>query len=298
MIVLQALLVLAAAPLLAGVIQKTTAVVAGRTGAPLFQPYFDLAKLLRKETVVSGTTTGVVLFGPGAAMAAALFAALMVPVAGGRAPVAFTGDVIVFVYLFALGRFFTAAAALDTGSSFEGMGAAREVTFASLAEPALFFGFLALARLAGTLSLSGMLAVGSGSWRSASAARVLVVASWFIVLLAENSRVPFDDPNTHLELTMIHEVMILDHGGPAFGVALYAGAIKLFVFGSLVARVLLPGTGDPGADAALTVGAVLFLGVLIGLVESGMARLKLARVPQLLVTANLIAAFAMVLVLR
>jgi formate hydrogenlyase subunit 4 len=295
---LHILLVLLAAPLLPGVITKTKARVAGRSGPPLLQPYYDMAKLLRKGTVLSSTTTWVFLLAPAVAVVVPVLASLFLPLAGTRSPIAFSGDAILFVYLFALSRFCTTAAALDTGSAFEGMGAARELTFAALAEPALFFGLLALARISRSLSLSSLLAVGGAGWRHASAALVLIVASWFIVLLAENSRVPFDDPNTHLELTMIHEVMVLDHSGPAFGLILYGSALKLFVFSTLIAAVLLPRTGIPLTDAAATLGAVLLLGVVIGLVESGMARLRLVRVPQLLVTASLIAGFAVVLVLR
>jgi formate hydrogenlyase subunit 4 len=276
--VLQFLLVVLAAPLLPGVIAKTKARVAGRSGPPLLQVYYDLAKLFRKGTVLSSTTTWVFLAGPAVAVVVPLLASLLLPLAGPRAPIAFTGDLILFVYLFALSRFFTTAAALDTGSAFEGMGAARELTFSALAEPALFFGLLALARISGSL--------------------VLIVASWFIVLLAENSRVPFDDPNTHLELTMIHEVMVLDHSGPAFGLILYGSALKLFVFSALVADVVLQRSGIAILDAAATLGAVLCVGVVIGMVESAMARLRLVRVPQLLIAASLVAGFAVVLVLR
>ncbi|MGZ5433985.1 MAG: respiratory chain complex I subunit 1 family protein [Thermoanaerobaculia bacterium] len=297
-VLLQLLLVLVTAPLLLGVITKTKARVAGRSGPPLLQAYYDIAKLLRKGTVLSSTTTWVFLLGPAVAVVVPVLCSLLLPLAGPRAPIAFTGDLILFVYLFALSRFCTTTAALDTGSAFEGMGAARELTFAALAEPALFFGLLALARISGSLSLSSLLAVGEDGWHRASAALVLIVASWFIVLLAENSRVPFDDPNTHLELTMIHEVMVLDHSGPAFGLILYGSALKLFVFSALVADVLLPRTGIPLADAAATLGAVLGVGVAIGLVESGMARLRLVRIPQLLIAASLVAGFAVVLVLR
>ncbi len=298
MIVLQLVVVIAIAPLMLGVISRTKAIVAGRTGQPLLQAYYDIAKLLRRGSVLSTSTTLVFLAGPAIALVAALLASLMLPLLGSGAPIAFAGDAILFVYVFALARFFTTSAALDTGSAFEGMGAAREVTFACLAEPALLLGLLALARLAHSLSLSTLLTVSGPTWRTASAALVLIVASWFIVLLAENSRVPFDDPNTHLELTMIHEVMVLDHGGPAFGLVLYASAVKLFVFGALVAAVVLPHPGNAGAGAALNVAAVLVVGVLIGVVESAMARLRLVRIPQLLVTATLIAAFAVVLVLK
>jgi formate hydrogenlyase subunit 4 len=296
--VLQLLIVLLVSPLLLGVIAKTKAGFAGRRGAPLLQPYYDIAKLLRKGTVLSETTTWVFLIGPAIAVIVPLFASLLLPLAGNTAPIAFRGDLIVFVYLFAVSRFLTASAALDTGSAFEGMGAAREVTFAVLAEPALFFGLLALARMAGALSLSPLLTIGGTGWHRSSAALVLIVASWFIVLLAENSRVPFDDPNTHLELTMIHEVMVLDHGGPPFGLILWGAAMKLFVFSALVATLLLPRSGVPAIDAAALVVAVLVIGVLIGIVESAMARLRLVRVPQLLITASLAAGFAVVLVLR
>jgi formate hydrogenlyase subunit 4 len=172
------------------------------------------------------------------------------------------------------------------------------VTFASLAEPAMLLGLLALARLSHGFSLSALLAVSGPSWRTASAALVLIIASWFLVLLAENSRVPFDDPNTHLELTMIHEEMVLDHSGPAFGLVLYGSAVKLFVFSALLTAVVLPHTGNAAVDAALTVVSVLLIAVVIGIVESAMARLRLVRVPQLLVTATMISAFAVVLVLK
>jgi formate hydrogenlyase subunit 4 len=298
MIVVHLLLVLAGAPLLLGVINKTKALVAGRVGPPVLQAYFDLAKLFRKESVLSSTTTWVFLAGPAVSLVAALVASLFLPFTSPKAPLAFQGDMILFVYLFALGRFFTTAAALDTGSSFEGMGAARELTFSALAEPALFFGLLALARVGNSLELSAVLAVSGSAWRTATAALVLIVASWFIVLLVENSRLPFDDPNTHLELTMIHEVMVLDHSGPAFGVVLYASAVKLFVFAALVAHVMLPQLAHPTANAAASFGAILAIGIVIGAIESGMARLRLVRVPQLLITASLVAAFAVVLVLR
>lgn len=196
--------VLALAPFLLGVVTRTKAIVAGRTGPPLLQVYFDLAKLLRKGFVVSTTTTWVFLAGPVLSVVAPVVAALLLPLGGRPALLSFTGDMLLFVGVFALARFFVAAAAMDTGSPFEGMGAAREVTFSALAEPALLFGMLALTRTSGSLSLTGMLDVGaSAAWQKASASIVLVLASWFIVLLAENARVPFDDPNTHLELTMI-----------------------------------------------------------------------------------------------
>jgi formate hydrogenlyase subunit 4 len=225
---------------------------------------------------------------------------LMVPLTDSIAPIYFNGDFILFAYSLGLGRFFTTRAALDTGSAFEGMGAAREVTFACLAEPALFFGLLVLAKLSGALKLSVLLGGSLAShWPTAGASLALVLLSWFIVLLAENSRIPFDDPNTHLELTMIHEVMVLDHSGPAFGMILYGAALKLFVFTALVVRVALPvATGHPGLDWLVFLGGALVVAVLIGVVESSMARLRLTHVPLLLVAACLLSAFGIVLVIR
>ena len=292
--------VLVLAPFLLGVINKTKAFVAGRKGPPLLQVYFDLVKLLRKGFVVSSTTTWVFLAGPVLSVVAPFVAALLLPLGGGPALLSFTGDMILFVSVFALARFFVAAAAMDTGSPFEGMGAAREVTFSALAEPALLFGMLALTRMTGSLSLTVMFDLGAASaWRKASASIVLILASWFIVLLAENARVPFDDPNTHLELTMIHEVMVLDHAGPAFGFIVYGAALKLTVFATLLVTLLIPSrSGSHALDFVLFAGGLVGVSVVVGLVESSMARLRLVRVPQLLVTATLLAAFAVVLVLR
>lgn len=294
------LLLFLLSPLLLGVIGKTKALFGGRVGAPFLQPYFDLAKLMRKGFVFSDTTTWVFRAGPVVGVAVPVLAALLIPFGAVPAPFSFTGDLVLFIYLFALARFFTASAALDTGSAFEGMGAAREVTFATLAEPTVFFAFIVLARLSGELSLGPMLGTGlAGEWRSAGAALGLVLVCLFIVLLVENSRIPFDDPNTHLELTMVHEVMVLDHSGPAFGMILYGAAMKLFVLGAILVRLALPvDTGILPLDVVLFAGGMLVLAVVIGVVESVMARLRLVRIPQILVGTMLVAAFAMVLVLR
>jgi formate hydrogenlyase subunit 4 len=286
-------------PLLLGVVNKTKAAFAGRVGPPLLQPCYDLVKLVRKGSVFSRTTTWVFRAGPVVSLATALLAGLLLPLGGHHAFFSFSGDLVLFAYLFGLGRFFTIAAALDTGSAFEGMGGAREATFSCLAEPALFFGMLTLVRASGSLSLGGMLGPAlAASWAHAGASLVLVIVSLFVVLLAETSRVPFDDPNTHLELTMIHEVMVLDHGGPALGMILYGAAIKLFVLGALVVRLALPfGDGTPFAWP-IFVGGMLLLAVAIGVVESVMARLRLVQIPNLLVAACLLAAFGVVLLVR
>lgn len=286
--------VLTLPPMVLGLINKTKALVAGREGPPLLQPYLDLAKLLGKGAVYSRTTTWVFRLGPVVSLAAALAAALLTPLAA-EAPVGFAGDAILFAYLWGLGRFALAAAALDTGSSFEGMGASREMAFASLAEPALILALAALARASGGSSLAGMFH--PGLWGSFGAGLLLAAGSFFIVLLAENARIPVDDPNTHLELTMIHEVMVLDHGGPDLALINYAAALKLFLMASLLSRLLLPEL--PGlAGWGLWGLGVATLAAGVGLVESSMARLRLARVPQLLVASACAASFALILALK
>jgi formate hydrogenlyase subunit 4 len=295
------LLALTLPPLLLGVIAKTKALFAGRVGPAILQPYYDLVKLFQKGSVFSTTTTWMFKAGPVVGLATSMIALLIVPFVEGSAPIpSFTGDLILLAYLLGLGRFFTASAALDTGSSFEGMGAAREVTFACLAEPAFFLGLLVLTRLSGSLQLAAMLGSSLEShWSTASASLALVLLGWFIVLLVENSRIPFDDPNTHLELTMIHEVMVLDHSGPALGMVLYGAAMKLFLFGALVVRLALPfATGSVWLDWGVFVAGMLAMAVVVGVVESTMARLRLTQVPVLLVAACLLSAFGVILVVR
>ena len=293
-------LVLLAPPLLLGIVNRVKALFAGRQGPPLWQAYLDLAKLLRKGAVYSRTTTWVFRAGPVVGLAAVACAGLMLPVGGQPALLAFPGDFILFAYLLGLARFFTALAALDTGSSFEGMGAAREVTFASMAEPALFLALIVLARATGSLSLSGMLGPGlTGAWSAAAPALLLALIGLFVVTLAENARIPVDDPNTHLELTMIHEVMVLDHSGPDLAFILYGAAMKLFLFGAVVVGLVQrSGTAGPWASRAWFLLGVAGFAVLVGVVESVMARLRLTRVPQMLVGASVLSVFALVLLLR
>ncbi|MBI5506456.1 MAG: NADH-quinone oxidoreductase subunit H [Deltaproteobacteria bacterium] len=294
------LLLLVMPPLLAGVINKTKAWFGGRVGPPLLQSYYDLIKLARKSMVLSTTTTWVFRAGPVVTLAAVLMAGLLMPLGAFDAPIRFSGDPIFFAYLLGLARFFTTTAALDTGSAFEGMGAAREVTFASLSEPAVFFALLVLARLSGSLTLTGMLHGPMGGFSAATAAPLILVAiGLFVVLLAENCRIPVDDPNTHLELTMIHEVMVLDHSGPLLGVILYGAALKLFIFGALLLHVLAPfQTGVAWADWLVFCAEMLAVAVAIGVVESIMARLLMRRVPYLLTGALLFCGFGFLLLVR
>jgi formate hydrogenlyase subunit 4 len=288
------------APLLPGVISRTKAFFAGRVGPPLLQPYFDLAKLLRKGAVYSGTTTWVFRAGPVVGLAAVLVATAIAPFGGVSAPLAFAGDFLFFAGLLGVMRFVTMLAALDTGSSFEGMGASREAQFAALAEPAFLLGLTAVAWKTGGLSLSGMLGTNSfAAWSGAAAPLALVCVSLLVVFLAENARIPVDDPNTHLELTMIHEVMVLDHGGPDLALIQYAGALKLWVLGSLVVGVALPVRSlAHGWAFVASVAGMLGLCVVVGVVESCLARLRLTRVPQLLLGAGVLSLLALFIGLK
>ena len=302
-LLLHLLLLLTVAPLLPGIINRSKAAIAGRRGPPLLQLYWDLAKLLRKGQVIGRATTWLFRAGPIAALAIPLLAALLLPFGHLRAPLSFAGDPILLVYLFALARFFLISAALDTGSAFEGMGAAREATYACLAEPTLLLAFMVLARLGGSLSLDGMygalLAGGQAVHAAAGITLPLTAVCLFMVMLVENCRIPFDDPNTHLELTMIHEVMVLDHSGPDLALILYGSALKLMTMGTLIVNLVLPAASPyPLLDTFYYLAALAVLAAGIGVVESSMARLRLLRVPQLLVGTSLLSLLALILLLR
>lgn len=288
------------APLMLGLVTRTKAMVAGRNGAPLLQPYRDLAKLMRKGAVYSRTTTVMFRVGPVVGLAATLVALTFVPFAAMTGPLSFVGDMLVVAGLLALVRFVTVLAALDTGSAFEGMGGSREVLVAALAEPALLLGLLALSWRTGSSSLGELYGkVTPGLWGQAAAPLTLVIVALAIVYLAENCRIPVDDPTTHLELTMIHEVMVLDHGGPDLGLILYGAAVKLWVLGSLVVGLVVPVAGlAPWHALVLSLAGMAALAVATGLVESGMARLRLLRLPQLLTGAVILSVMAVMLVVR
>lgn len=291
--------VLAIAPLLPGLAAKTKARLTGRRGAPVHQLYWDLARLWRKGAVYSRTTTWIFRFAPVVLVLTGVLAALFLPLDGQRGVVTFSGDLVAFAYLLALGRFFVVLAALDTGSSFEGMGASREVTVAAFAEPALFLALVALVLATGRLSLTGILGAPlAHAWPAAAPALAMVAVSLFLVLLAEGSRVPVDDPATHLELTMIHEVMVLDHSGPDLALLLYGSALKLALVGALVVGVTAPRAelSPLGGLAVLVLGLMIVAGI-VGVVESVMARLRLDRVPQFLTAASVLAALGVILLL-
>jgi formate hydrogenlyase subunit 4 len=277
------------APLLPGIINKVKAWVAGRRGPPVLQLYYDLAKLWRKGVVLSTAVSPGHVAGPAIAWIAIVGAALLLPVGPAGAPLAFRGDALLFVYALALARFCTALAALDTGSAFEGMGVAREASYAVIGEAAIITALLALSVQTHSVSLTTMLAP-----PAAGAGAALLAAGLFGVLLAENCRVPFDDPNTHLELTMIHEVMVLDHSGPPLAAILHGASLKLLLFSVLLAEsVLSIGELPPLAATGALTAAILMITVAVGLVESLLARLAFRRVPLLLTTSFLLCLFAL-----
>ncbi|PTX90826.1 NADH-quinone oxidoreductase subunit H [Opitutus sp. ER46] len=281
------------APLLPGIINRVKAWVAGRRGPPVLQLYYDLARLWRKGVVLSTLVSPGFIAGPAIAWVAVLGAALLLPLGPAGAALGFRGDVLLLIYLLALARFGTTWAALETGSAFEGMGAAREVSYAVLSEAAMIAAVLSLSVHTSSITLTTMLAPAAG------AGALLLGAGLFAVLLAENCRVPFDDPNTHLELTMIHEAMVLDHSGPPFAVILHGAAMKLLLFALLLTEAVVP-IGELGWLAATGVlaGGVLLVTIGVGLVESLLARLAFRRVPLLLVTAFLLCLFALLVAWR
>ena len=290
---LHPLLALLCAPLLIGIITKVKALFAGRQGPTLIQPYHDLLKLLRKGAVFSQTTTWVFRLAPALGIAVSAVCLLFLPFGNLHALVSFQGDLIFVVYLLALFRFATVIAAMDTGSAFEGMGASREMTFSALAEPALLFALAALARKTGGFALDDLIqGITPALWLSSAPTLALVVAGLFLVYLAENSRIPVDDPTTHLELTMIHEVMVLDHTGVDFGFIEYAASLKLWILGSLIVGIAVPvRTGMLLVDLPVMCLSLAALAVLVGIIESTVPRLRMHQVPQLLVGA---CAFAVV----
>ena len=291
------------APLLPGIINRVKAKFAGRHGKPVLQTYYDIAKLLRKGEVISRTTTWTFAVAPSVALAGTLCALALLPQGGAVSPLAFAGDFVLAAYLLGVGRFAIMLGALDTGSAFEGMGASREATFSALAEPVFFLALMVLTSLClglghGTdtaFSLSTMFGgQTAGAWLTGKGELLLLPVILFILLLVENCRIPVDDPNTHLELTMIHEVMVLDHSGPNMALILYGSALKLWFFAALIAGLITPAL-PLWQQMGLRVGIVLLLAVVVGIVESVMARLRMERVAYLLGAAAIMGMLTLIL---
>jgi formate hydrogenlyase subunit 4 len=266
--------------LLVGIVNRTKALWAGRKGPRLLQAFSDFRRLLRKRPVYSEVTTAIFRVGPLVVLASTVVSALLAPVLGRFAPISFRYDFVAVAYLWGLGRMAMMLGALDTGSSFEGMGASREATYSALVEPALFLALGTLAAATGHATFAEL--VGAGARGAAPAIVPLACAvALFVVLQVEAARVPVDDPTTHLELTMIHEVMILDHSGPELAALQYASALKMTICAGIVAAVLNPlsAADGPLLVAAVNVALVLGVAVAVGFVESLVARLRLAAVP-------------------
>ena len=296
-LVVQLLVLMLFPPLLLGIINRTKAFFGGRQGPPLIQPYYELWRLFHKGTVQSTVTTWLFRAGPVVALVTSSFAAMLIPLAQHDVAVSFPGDIVFFVYLLALGRFALVLSSLDTGSAFEGMGVAREVTFACLAEPAMFLGLLALVKVSGSLQMVDLLTgAHAATWTVNGAPLLLIITSWFLLMLADSCRIPFDDPNTHLELTMVHEVIILDHSGPMLALLHLAAAQKLFVSAALLVRLAMPNDlGSVWTDGFVFLASMMFVAVLVGIVESVLARLRMVLVPHVLTAAGVAAAFGLIL---
>ena len=302
-VVAQTIVLLAVSPFIVGLIRKVKARLQARQGASVFQPYADLAKLFRKQPVVSTTTSWIFTATPYILFASTLAAGLLVPVFVSRTPLAFAGNIIALVYLLALGTFFLILAGLDAGSAFGGMGSSREAIVASLTEPAMILSIFAIALTAGSTNLNTIVhktALLEGIVTDPSP-HLMALAELFIVAIAETGRVPVDNPATHLELTMIHEAMILEYSGRYLALVEWAAGLKLVVFLTLITNVFAPwGIATSLEPTALGVGLVTYLvkvsglAVLIGVIESMFAKLRLFRVTDLLGVAFILALLGLV----
>ena len=286
--VLQAAGLLALAPLLKTAIKKMKARLQNRQGPPLLQGYYDLAKLLRKEPVRSETASWVFVAGPRVYFGAVVAATTLVPVLVAAAPLEMAGGILLLVGTLALGRFALATAALDTGSAFGGMGASRDMTIAALAEPALMLGLFTSALAAGSLNVGGLVRSVLQHGVTFHPSDLLAFAGLFIIVIAETGRIPVDNPATHLELTMIHEAMVLEYAGPDLALVEWASAVKELLYLTLLVDLFMPaGMAVRAAPVAIVVallawaGKVFLLAIAVTITESTNAKLRLFRVPEL-----------------
>ena len=303
LIVAQLIVLLAVSPFIVGLIRKVKARLQIRRGASVFQPYSDLAKLFRKQPVVSTTTSWVFTGTPYIVFASTLAAGLLIPVFASKTPLAFAGNIIALVYLLALGTFFLILAGLDAGSAFGGMGSSREAIVASLTEPAMILSIFAIALTAGSTNLNTIVhktALLEGIVIDPSP-HLMALAALFIVTIAETGRVPVDNPATHLELTMIHEAMILEYSARYLALVEWASGLKLLVFLTLITNIFAPwGIATSTEPVALGIGLATYLmkvsglAVLIGVLESMFAKLRLFRVTDLLGVAFILALLGLV----
>jgi formate hydrogenlyase subunit 4 len=299
-ILLQTILLLLLAPLMSGCIKNWKAKLQNRRGARIWQPYSDLVKFFRKDMVISEQTSWVFSFAPYVMFITATVAGLLVPTVATQAPLSLFGDVLALVGLLALGRFFLALGGLDPGSAFGGMGSSREMTIAAIAEPAMMLAIFTVAITAGSTDLSHIIqAAQSPGWKLLNPTHVMAFAALFIVLLAETGRIPVDNPATHLELTMIHEAMLLEYSGRYLALMEWGTSVKQLVLMTLLVNVFFPiGISTIGTPAALCIGVLAYIGKLMLLaaavvvVETTNAKLRLFRVPDLLSVAFVLGTLA------
>jgi formate hydrogenlyase subunit 4 len=299
----QLCIVLLGAPLVAGVIKKLKARMQNRRGPRLLQPYSDLIKLLKKEVILSSSSSWVFRVTPYIVFASTLVIALLIPTLVVPVSLHWIGDIITVVYLFALGRFFVALAGLDTSSAFGGLGSSREMSIASIIEPAMMLAIVASAVTAGSTDLSVIVAsLVTSPVSLIHPAHMLAFVGLFIVTVAETGRIPVDNPETHLELTMIHEAMILEYSGRYLAFIEWASQMKLFLFLALLSNMFFPvGIATASLPGALIVGAaslmakVVVLAIVVAVIESTNAKLRLFRVPELLMVAFILSLLALIL---
>jgi formate hydrogenlyase subunit 4 len=298
----QVVLLLVLSPLLAGFIKMLKARLQTRRGPSVVQPYRDIHKLLRKGMVIPDTASWLFSATPYVVFLATLLAGLMVPMVAADTPVALFGGVLAVVYLLGLARFFLALGGLDTGSSFGGLGSSREMTISALAEPTLMLAVFTVAIGAGSTTLAEMAKFAIGQqWRFLAPSQALAFAALFLVLIAETGRIPVDNPATHLELTMIHEAMILEHSGPYLALIEWGAAIKQLLLMTLIVNVFWPFGLSPDWSAFglwtgfgwLTV-KLFVLSCAVVLVETANAKMRLFRVPELMAVGFTLGALAMI----
>ena len=276
--ILNILIVLFVPFLMLGVIKKTKAFWGGRYGASVFQPLYDFIKLMKKDFVISKTTSGVFRITPVIVIASVLFAALFVPLASSSAIINMEAGFIVFAYILSFSKFFSLISAMDTGSSFEGMGASREACFTTIVEPAFFMLLASIMALSGNYTFDSLGKIIENAGGYGILICIFAILVLFIMILTEGSRVPVDDPATHLELTMIHEVMILDNSASDLALISWANGIKMLLLSSLIAAIVIPQRIGTGFSICAYLGLMFLIFVIIGTIESATARIRMSHV--------------------
>lgn len=276
--ILNLIIVLFVPFLMLGVIKKTKAFWGGRYGASVFQPLYDFVKLMKKDFVISKTTSGVFRMTPVIVIASALFAALFVPLASSSAIINIPAGFILFAYILGFSKFFSLIGAMDTGSSFEGMGASREACFTTIVEPAFFMLLASIMALSGNFTFDSLSKIIEISGAYGVLICVFAVLALFIMILTEGSRVPVDDPATHLELTMIHEVMILDNSAADLALITWASGIKMLLLSSLIAAIVIPQGLSTTVSTLCYLALMFVISVIIGTIESATARIRMSHV--------------------